>query len=94
MARLMGRHRKDMRVLRELMLGRIDHMDRQQQARSEAVTDYEMASAMRVLGGSFFEALAEAWFKADEINRAKIVATWSADVEEFRELARLKRARG
>jgi hypothetical protein len=98
-------HPKDMRVLREKMLDRLDRVDRDNAQRAhvaeclcpvcaaaQPVTDFEMANAMHSYGGSFCHALAQAWFHADEVNRAKIMATWADEVAEYRELARLKRA--
>jgi hypothetical protein len=70
-----------------------DEADHVHDPPSDPVTDFEMAEAMRTMGGSFVSALAEAWFRADPINRAKILATWPEYCAEYRELAQLKRAR-
>lgn len=57
----------------------------------DPVTDYEMAQAMIFFGGSFVRMLGQLWHRADEENRAIILAAWPGYVEEYRELARLKR---
>lgn len=36
------------------------------------MTDYDVAKIMRQHGGSFAQAMAEAWFKADRPNQARI----------------------
>jgi hypothetical protein len=61
-------------------------------ATRQDVTDFEMAEAMHSYGGSFCQALAQAWFHADATNRAKILQTWAEECQEFRDVARLKRA--
>lgn len=40
------------------------------------MTDYDIAKMMRKCGGSFAQAMAEAWFKADPINQARIKAAF------------------
>lgn len=59
----------------------------------DPVSDYEMMRAMGILGGLFAQHLAALWHHADERNRAKILATWQDECDEYRELVRLKRAR-
>lgn len=59
----------------------------------DPVSDYEIAEAMRKYGGGFVAALGEAWFRGDDDNRFKLLRAFSEYVEEYRELARLKRAR-
>jgi hypothetical protein len=94
----MGRRFASHIVWRERVLGRIDRMDRARQRKEicrmeqDTITDFEMAAAMAEFGGSFAQVLGRAWQVADEINRAKIVATWPDYCAEYRELARLKRA--
>ena len=40
------------------------------------MTDYDVAKVMRQYGGSFAQAMAEAWFKADAVNQARIKAAF------------------
>ena len=42
-------------------------------------------NAMRKLGGSFMQALAEAWLRGDKWNRAKIEAAWVNDWKKYEE---------
>jgi hypothetical protein len=56
------------------------------------VTDFETFAAMQAYGGGFFSVIARAWMVGDEQNRAKILSAWPNEVQEYRELARLKRA--
>lgn len=59
----------------------------------DPVSDSEIADAMQRYGGSFVSALAEAWYLGDDDNRFKLLRAFPEYVEEFREVARLKRAR-
>lgn len=43
---------------------------------SETITTTDIALAMRQYGGGFASALGEALLHADEVNEAKIKATW------------------
>ena len=42
---------------------------------------------MRSRGGSFASALAEAWFRGDEVNRQKIEETWPGLLENYHYVA-------
>jgi hypothetical protein len=57
------------------------------------VTDFEMAEAMIAFGGGFVSHLGSLWMRADETNRAKILATWPEYCETYRGLATLKHER-
>jgi len=58
------------------------------------VTDYDIAKVMRQYGGSFAQAMAEAWFKADGPNQARIKAAFPDLWIVYTELAeRAKAAR-
>jgi len=59
----------------------------------DEITDYQIADAMKAIGGSFVRALGLAWFAADLINREKLKAAFPEYWEEYRELVAL-RARG
>lgn len=59
----------------------------------DPVSDYEIAEAMQFFGGSFVAALGYAWHRGDDVNRATLMAAFPEYVEQYRELARLKRAR-
>jgi len=54
-----------------------------------SVTDYQVISAMRYHGGSFAEALALAFFKADPDNRQRLKAAFPELWREYSELAEL-----
>lgn len=45
---------------------------------------YCVLEAMRTYGGAFVKALGQLWWQADQINKAKILATWP---DYFREYA-------
>ena len=57
----------------------------------QPVSDYEMACAMKMYGGSFVSRLGELWFAADGVNKAKLVAAFPEYVADYRDVARLKR---
>lgn len=58
-----------------------------------AVSDDEMAEAMRRYGGSFVRTLAALLHCADDDNRARILATWPEYCAEYRDMVRLQRKR-
>lgn len=47
----------------------------------------EVIKAMRLYGGSFVNALAMAWERADEINAAKIEAAFPEYIERYKAMA-------
>ena len=55
--------------------------------------EFETVEAMKALGGSFVQALALTYEKADNINRAKIIRAWPDEWRRYRELAARRRAR-
>jgi len=59
----------------------------------DEITDYQIADAMKAIGGSFVRTLGQLWFMADLINREKLKAAFPEYWEEYRELVQLK-ARG
>ena len=59
----------------------------------DEITDYQIADAMKAIGGSFVRLVGQAWFAADLINREKLKAAFPEYWEEYRELVQLK-ARG
>jgi hypothetical protein len=56
------------------------------------VTDYEIASAMILYGGTFAVQLGHLWSVADLENRARVTAAWPELWDQYRELALLKAA--
>lgn len=88
-----GKRFVDGSVIRRRMAAKDTRINREQ-AQQNTVTDFDMAEAMRNFGGSFAIRLADLWQHADEINRAKILAAWPDECEEYRELVRLQRRRG
>jgi hypothetical protein len=52
--------------------------------------DYDIIQAMRRFGGSFVRALAEAAQAADDVNFAKLKATWPEYWKKYADLARPK----
>jgi hypothetical protein len=57
------------------------------------ITDFEIVESMRLRGGHFAAALAEACHRADDENFLKIKATWPEMFAEHREAVRVRRAR-
>ena len=58
------------------------------------MTDYAVIEAMRALGGSFIQALAEAFHRADPYNTAKLKAAFPDYWQEYADLARQRHANG
>jgi hypothetical protein len=56
------------------------------------VTDYEIASAMILYGGTFAVQLGRLWSVADLDNRARVTAAFADEWTTYRELAILKAA--
>jgi len=52
-----------------------------------SVTEYDVLSAMQYHGGSFVQALAVAWFRADEENVARLKAAFPELWQEYADLA-------
>lgn len=55
--------------------------------------DFAMANAMINMGGSFASCIGRAWHAADKDNRAKLVEAFEDYAIQYRDLARLKRAK-
>lgn len=56
------------------------------------VDNYEIIEVMKRFGGSFVQALAEAWLKADPVNRQKIKDTWPEYWSRYTEMAEREKA--
>lgn len=60
---------------------------------ADLITDQDVATAMRELGGSFSSALARAWLLGDDVNRQKIQAAFPEIWATHHELVTLRRQR-
>ena len=58
------------------------------------MTDYQIVQAMRIYGGSFAEALADLFDRADRENQRIIKAAWPEMWAEYAELAERARSQG
>ena len=54
-------------------------------------TDYEIASLMQQLGGTFVARLAACWMVADYDNRAKLIAAFPDYWDDFRQAVILRK---
>lgn len=52
----------------------------------------KMVEAMKVYGGSFVEALAECFIRADENNLKKLCDAFPDEVKKYQEFARMRNA--
>jgi len=57
------------------------------------ITDYDVVDAMRTYGGSFVQAIASAFFRADRDNQQIIKAAWPEIWAEYADMARLRAER-
>jgi len=57
------------------------------------ITDYDVAEAMQMCGGSFIAQLGKAWLLADAVNQDKLKAAFPEYWVTYSELAGMLRAR-
>ena len=57
------------------------------------MTDHQITEAMLTYGGSFVQALVQAWRCADSHNQARLKATFFDYWEQYRELAEMQEQR-
>lgn len=55
---------------------------------NDTVTEYDVLEAMRIDGGGFIKALAEAWARADMNNKAKLMRAFGDYYDEYCERAK------
>jgi hypothetical protein len=57
------------------------------------MTDHQITETMLTYGGSFVQALAQAWRCADQWNQSRLKAAFSNVFEQYQELAELQERR-
>lgn len=60
---------------------------------ADRITDADVAHAMSTYGGSFVQALAQAWLRGDPVNRDRIRVAFPEYWTQYHELIALRRQR-